>query len=347
MIVKNEADVLADCLSSVRGFVDEMIVLDTGSTDDTPRIAEKFGAKVIQFPWNNDFAAARNESIRHATGDWILVLDADETLDANAKEKIHHIIRAHGKGKILGYRTPIRNYFMLHEGETKSGAIPIQPSPFTKNANAYFQSTTIRLFQNKKEIYYTGKIHELLNIDKDMVHVMPSGIVIHHYGYLQDPAKLEKKKKLYLQMGIEKAAKEKTPESLVELGSLYFDRGEAQGNLEKARECLEKAIAIKPNVPEWYLTLAIIHKKKKDYSRAEYVLRQAVFLDQKTAVRYLNPHPYPYIFASLGEIFYRKKQYTDAAFLFEKALKEGHPQQQMIEGALATCREKIKQPKTK
>ena len=80
MIVKNEETSLPKCLGSVNNFVDEIIVIDTGSTDKTPQIAQQFGAKVYYFPWNNNFSSARNEALKYVTGDWILVLDADETL---------------------------------------------------------------------------------------------------------------------------------------------------------------------------------------------------------------------------------------------------------------------------
>jgi glycosyltransferase involved in cell wall biosynthesis len=80
MIVKNEEEMLPECLESVDGLVDEIILVDTGSTDRTLEIAKEFGAKIFHFPWINDFAAARNESIKHATGDYLLILDADERL---------------------------------------------------------------------------------------------------------------------------------------------------------------------------------------------------------------------------------------------------------------------------
>jgi glycosyltransferase involved in cell wall biosynthesis len=80
MIVKNEADKLPRCLSSVKDIVDEIIVVDTGSTDQTAEIARSFGAAVCHFTWNNNFSAARNESLRYAQGKWVLVLDADEVL---------------------------------------------------------------------------------------------------------------------------------------------------------------------------------------------------------------------------------------------------------------------------
>jgi len=71
MIVKNEEDNLADCLTSVGDFVSEIIVVDTGSTDRTVQIAQLMGARVIHFSWIDDFAAARNQSLKYAAGDWI------------------------------------------------------------------------------------------------------------------------------------------------------------------------------------------------------------------------------------------------------------------------------------
>ena len=82
MIVKNEEEMLPGCLEPLRGVVDEMIVVDTGSTDRTVEIAESFGARVVHFPWNGSFSDARNASIEAATGDWLMYLDADEHMEA-------------------------------------------------------------------------------------------------------------------------------------------------------------------------------------------------------------------------------------------------------------------------
>src|SRR3989344_859109 len=90
MITKNEEKSLADCLNSAKDVIDEIIIVDTGSTDKTKEIAKKFcdmrtrsqlTAKIYDFKWIDDFSAARNESLKYATKDWILVLDADELID--------------------------------------------------------------------------------------------------------------------------------------------------------------------------------------------------------------------------------------------------------------------------
>ena len=80
IIVRNEEARLADCLASVEGFADEMVVVDTGSTDGTVAIAEAAGARVEQIEWPGDFAPARNSGLTFLRGDWVLVLDADERL---------------------------------------------------------------------------------------------------------------------------------------------------------------------------------------------------------------------------------------------------------------------------
>lgn len=92
MIVRNEAERLAACLESVRGFADELVVLDTGSSDATAAIAERCGAVVHHLPWPGDFAPARNEALRHVHGDWVLVLDADEQLLPEAREPLRQLM---------------------------------------------------------------------------------------------------------------------------------------------------------------------------------------------------------------------------------------------------------------
>lgn len=84
MIVKNEQEYLRRCLDSVKGKVDQIVIVDTGSTDETVNIAKEYTNDIHHMDWNNNFAAARNESIKYATTDYILVLDADEYLEESA-----------------------------------------------------------------------------------------------------------------------------------------------------------------------------------------------------------------------------------------------------------------------
>jgi glycosyltransferase involved in cell wall biosynthesis len=86
MIVNDDARLLGRCLQTARPHVDEIVVVDTGSSDETAAIAGRYGARVEQFAWSDDFAAARNHTLSLATGDWVLVLDGDEILEAPTGE---------------------------------------------------------------------------------------------------------------------------------------------------------------------------------------------------------------------------------------------------------------------
>src|SRR4030066_756382 len=92
MIVKNEEKFLAQCLKSIKDAVDEIIIVDTGSTDNTVEIAQSFGAKVYHHPWRNSFSEARNHSLSYATCDWILQIDADEALEQSDIPLLHKLI---------------------------------------------------------------------------------------------------------------------------------------------------------------------------------------------------------------------------------------------------------------
>ena len=103
-IVKDEEASLPSCLNSVKDVVDEMVVVDTGSTDRTPAIAKEFGAKVYRFPQDSNLSPARNFSLEQATGDWILVLDADEELSANIVPQLKQAI-ARGQDDVVMNRS--------------------------------------------------------------------------------------------------------------------------------------------------------------------------------------------------------------------------------------------------
>ena len=92
MITKNEENNLSRCLDCIKEFVDEIIIVDTGSTDKTVEIAKSYGAHIYHYDWNNDFSKARNVSLQKATKDWILVLDADEVLPYEEGLKLKNII---------------------------------------------------------------------------------------------------------------------------------------------------------------------------------------------------------------------------------------------------------------
>jgi tetratricopeptide (TPR) repeat protein len=166
MIVRNEAANLPGCLASVKDVVDELIVLDTGSTDETVAIAQSFGAQVPQFAWCNDFSAARNASLQYATGDWILVLDADERLTA---EVVLPMQQAMQQAEAL----------VVNLVRQEVGAIQ---SPY---------SLVSRLFRRHPEVQFSRPYHALVDdsvaqlLEREpqwQVLNLPQ-VAIQHYGY--------------------------------------------------------------------------------------------------------------------------------------------------------------------
>src|SRR5262249_53566109 len=100
MIVKNEEKILAACLDSAADLFDELILVDTGSTDRTKEIAARYGARTFDFPWCDSFAAARNECLRHARGEWAFSLDADDMFDEPNRKKLRTLLANLPQGNV-------------------------------------------------------------------------------------------------------------------------------------------------------------------------------------------------------------------------------------------------------
>ena len=173
MIVKNEERFLEDCLNSVRAVADQIIVVDTGSTDRTVEIARAFDAEIHTFAWQNDFSAARNESIKHATGDWILWLDADERLLPESIPEIEKCLKP--EAKPLAYVVQIHN--------------------LQKDGRNYKLSGAHRLFTNHRGIRFNGRIHEqvVYSLAQLKGEERESNIRLLHLGYGLDDAAQDKK----------------------------------------------------------------------------------------------------------------------------------------------------------
>jgi tetratricopeptide (TPR) repeat protein len=191
MITKNEAEHLAHCLESVRDLVDEVVVVDTGSTDGTVAIAEAFGARIGRFQWCDDFAAARNASLSLCTGDWVLSLDADEAIDSLDHRKIRQVVdRPVGKGKQdpQGFLLLSRNYFMESLARVFDQQAQPNRSPYREGFQfPYYADVRIfRLFRRLPHIRFEGRIHERADtfLERRRLPIGRLDAVIHHYGKL-------------------------------------------------------------------------------------------------------------------------------------------------------------------
>ncbi|RUT01221.1 glycosyl transferase [Dulcicalothrix desertica PCC 7102] len=225
IIAKNEESTLAKCIRSATSIVDEVVVLDTGSIDKTVRIAEELGAKVYRYEWNNDFSAARNEALRYVTGDWVLVLDADERLTPKIKSHIQQTIS-------------MQEYIMVNLLRHEIGAAQ---SPY---------SMVSRLFRKHPDIKFSRPYHAI--IDDSVIEILQkepdwqighlSEVAILHEGYTLSAIKQENKAtKAQAAMEGFIVHHPNDPYVCSKLGGLYIENGK----LEEGIELLQRGIASK------------------------------------------------------------------------------------------------------
>jgi GT2 family glycosyltransferase/Flp pilus assembly protein TadD len=201
MIVKNEENKIVRSLTSIKPVVDEMIVVDTGSTDRTKEIAKALGAKVYDFKWTDNFSDARNFSISKASGKWILILDADEVISSLDHESLKKLVKIHPpsipplprgdtegskgeKGGLVAYSFITRNYVIA---PNTVGWVANDGSYMMEEAGTgWFAGEKVRLFPNDGRIRFDGPVHERIepSLEKAEIEIKPCLVPIHHYGML-------------------------------------------------------------------------------------------------------------------------------------------------------------------
>ena len=260
MIVRDEAGQIEDCLKSAQGFVDEMVVVDTGSKDNTVALAEAAGARVEQIEWPGDFAPARNQALAMVQGDWVLVLDADERLKPEAWKPLRALM---AQPDVLVIN------LLRHE----RGAIQ---SPY---------SNVSRLFRRHPRIQWSRAYHSM--IDDSVAALLKeepqwriadcSEPAIDHDGYRPELlAQGNKPERLRQAMEEELKARPSDPYACAKLGSLEV----AEGNLKRGLALLEEGLKHCPAEahPERYellLHLALAEAGQNP-QQAEQYYRQAL-----------------------------------------------------------------------
>jgi glycosyltransferase involved in cell wall biosynthesis len=300
MIVKNEEQFLEQCLTSVINLVDEIIVVDTGSTDKTKEIASSFGPtlKLFDFKWCDDFAAARNESLKHVTGDWILILDADEIIDKNDFQRV---LEAVNQWDVAGYRIMTRNY---SNDSAVSGWQPALNHTLSKSFQGWFPSLKVRLFQRNKS-HFVGRMHEVIDEGKLVEHgkITTLSVPVHHYGALKNDASK--------QINYFELAKKKIKDSPKD-AKAYFELAmqyKKQNDFSSAEQYLDQSLQLdgRPITP--LLNLAIVQQKqgKLDLAISNY---QRILEKKENADAYFG----------LGFCYFKKNELRMAADFFSKAI---------------------------
>lgn len=317
MIVRNEAANIKRAIDSVRLIADEMIVVDTGSDDGTPEIAESLGAKVYHFKWNDDFSEARNYSLKFAGKDWILVLDADETI---SHSDLFYILEyVHYNQEYWGFAFDQRDYFS--RTGTLFGGISCENDPYeeSKPYHSFKVQRICRLFKNSRQIYFTNPVYEIVEESikingGDFCYV---DIPIHHYGRLVDNDRLSAKRKYYIDILKRHVATGVSNERK----AISFE------NIARAYSFLgDHRIALR------YLKLALRHVPDSDLIHADIGDNAALRGDHIEAVRWYekaialnNDRPEYYMMAARSYLaigdFLKAKQMADSCL----AISPNHP----------------------
>jgi glycosyltransferase involved in cell wall biosynthesis/Tfp pilus assembly protein PilF len=312
MIVKNGAETLRPCLESVRGIASQLVIGDTGSTDDSVKIAKEFGATVIPVAWEDHFAKARNAALVPMTTDWVLVLDADEELDPKAKTLLPGLMAALDIG---GYMITIRDYmpertsyFMERLGKPNTS-----PPERAKTAMCYHDQRNIRIFRRNPEVYFYGRVHELVEYRISLLGIpyVPADLVIHHYGHLRGNVIRGGKAVFYRNLGQLKVKEDAdNPFAWFELGLLEYTTFK---NLDVAMSCFQQTVKLHPPFTRAWIFIATIHLEKGQPFEALVALEQAEAREDAAGLRERLK----------GDAYYNLGQIAQARTAYQKAVTLG------------------------
>lgn len=264
MMVKNEEKNLERCLKSLQPLRDaiksELIIVDTGSEDATVEIARKYTDKIYFHPWNNNFSEMRNITISYATGEWFLVMDADEVL-----EDTQEIVD-----------------FLKSKEQSQFGAVAFNGKNFTdeNDPKAFSTLLTLRIFKNDGNFHYEGAVHNQPVFQGEVLHIP---VTLLHYGYMSTDKELMQKK-FERTSAILRSELEKDPENIYYWYQLSVTYGMYK-DYAKAIECIEKAYQLyQKQQPESamyiYTHMALMYQLAGNYKKVEEVCHESLTIKE-------------------------------------------------------------------
>lgn len=349
MIAKDEEHFLPATLESVKDLFFEFIFVDTGSTDNTMKIAAQYGAKIIEEPWEDDFSKHRNTSLDAATGDWILVLDADEIIHESQVELVRKLTMKE-KCCFLFVQRHYTNDQRLSSFQPCTGEHP----ELEKNYIGFFESSLCRLFPNDSRIRYRNPVHELVEpviAEIPEFTIVQSPVRLHHYGHTPEAKAKKNKTKLYTPLGQKKTALQPdTWKAYYELGVEHNCNGRPEesvhafqkavqlnpeyvptwvnfgyvltelGHLKEGFQALSEALKREPNNPEAHCNIAVNYMREKNFVMAEAHLKRAI----KVKPDYLNAY------SNLGAALMSMRRVSEAALVFQEGYRRAPTNSQLL-----------------
>ncbi|MBI1349395.1 glycosyltransferase [bacterium] len=254
MIVRNNADTIGPCLESIRPWVDEMLVLDTGSTDATPALCESLGARVRHWPWRDDFSAARNESLRDAQGDWVFWMDSDDTIPPDCGQRLRALVDSPHPDGVLGYVMQVHC-----------------PGPGSTGQHDVTVVDHIKLFRNRPDLRFEHRIHEqiLPAIRRAGGEVQFTDIYVVHSG--SDHSAVGRERKLerdFKLLHLDLQERPDHPFVLFNLGMTHADVQDHDTAAHWLERCLEVSRPQESHVRKAYALLVSVRYQQLRYADA-------------------------------------------------------------------------------
>jgi glycosyltransferase involved in cell wall biosynthesis len=312
MIVKNEEFFLSRCLSSVKDYVDEIILVDTGSTDETKAIAAQFTDKIYDFAWIDDFSAARNYALDRATCDWILVLDADEWMEDRHAQSLRHIIAD----------TELDAFFLTEynysNNPLETDWEPVkEKTKYCMDYAGYRKSVIARLFRNRTDIRYQGRIHEVIDETLGESSYATLAIPLHHHGD-GDPTKPQQTRQLnYLRMMEDVLQEEPSGRLFKTAASVYMYY---KHDYRKAADYFQRAVDLNYEPSECLEGVAEAHYRLDEPKQARDIYLRLLETGYASFSLYSN----------LANLLVKTGQYSQAAQLLKMSLAMGELDEEVV-----------------
>ena len=332
MIVRNGSAGLARCLRSALPAVDNLVIGDTGSTDNSIQIARDMGAQVFDLPWENDFSKARNAVLAQVKTDWVLWMDDDEMLDPGGAAWIPALLEQNEKAphKVDAFEVWRWNY--VRSLNSRSGGLMAEPNPYrlkeSKPYPAYTRYLNTLLFRCHPEVYFENPVHETVSkrVRALGLSAAEAPFVIHHFGFVEGAEELRKdKNEYYYKLGLEKVrSNPEDPWAQYEMGLCELEH---RRNPAAALACLDLALALNPENQNARVYAGICLTRLRRFPEALDGLQHALARGVRSAL----------LAEALGDVYFQLQDAEQAAHWYQQ-VEEWQPAGQTGVSSLVECK---------
>jgi len=336
MIVRNGGAGLARCLHSALPAVDGIVIGDTGSTDESVSVARDFGARLLEVPWENDFAKARNAVLGAVKSDWVLWLDADEMLDPAGAEWIRALLLRNQTAAAPIDAFEVWRWNYVRSLNSRSGGLMAEPNPMRLEESrpypAYTRYLNTLLFRRLPELYFEGQVHETVarRVRALGLRAAEAPFVIHHFGFVEDSEQTRREKcELYQQLGLRKLREnpcDAWAHYELGLGELEHHRDPAA-----ALVCFDQALKLNPSNENAWIYAGICLTRLGRSAEAVERLRHAEQMGVHSAL----------LSEAMGDAYFRLNDMNAAAQYYAQVGGPGGTVSAQVDCKLGACQVRL------